>query len=265
MVGTQTIRPGIPIRNLCLFLDVEIVDSCFAEQRQPLPAALKRAVTHPGREPFYLRGRATSAMGLAVRQMLTCSLRGGLARLYLEAKVLEIAALRLAQLTEDDAATPKLRLTRRDVDQLDYARHILCARHHDPPTISELARAVGLNRTKLKAGFKRQFGSTIYGFVRSQRMQHAVTLLREGEYNVSEAAAMMARNRLILLPYRPDRKQERIGRTAEWPGRRMVQGRLWSQRGLTSRMPENRWKLVLRSAPDQRLTRNHNNLSFSTV
>ncbi|TVQ96994.1 MAG: AraC family transcriptional regulator [Spirochaetaceae bacterium] len=196
VVGTQTIRPGVPIRNLCLFLDVGVVDSCFAEEQRALPAALKQAITHPELEPYYQRGWATAAMGLAVRQMLTCSLTGGLARLYLEAKVLEIAALRLAQLIDDDGVPPPPRLTRLDRERLDHARFILWSRHQDPPTVSELAQLVGLNRTKLKVGFKSRFGTTVFGFIRTQRLQRAAALMQDGECNVSEAAAMVGYNSL---------------------------------------------------------------------
>ena len=192
VVGTQTIRPGVPIRQLCLFLDDNTIDSCFKDRRQALPAAVKRAFTHPDNEPFYLRGQATTAMGLALRQMLTCSLRGGLARMYLEAKVLEIAALRLAQLS-DEANTPKHpTLMRSDIDLLEDARAMLLERYADPPTLTELSQAVGINRTKLKAGFKDRFGTTVFGFIRSQRMQRALLLLSDGECNVGEAAARIS-------------------------------------------------------------------------
>ena len=125
-------------------------------------------------------------MGLALRQMLTCNLHGGVARLYLEAKVMETAALRLAQLGDGHDAGRHLRLMWSDIDRLEQARHILLSCYEDPPTITELSRAVGLNRTKLKAGFKDRFGTTIFGFIRAQRTQRALLLLRDRECNVSE-------------------------------------------------------------------------------
>ena len=150
-----------------------VTSSCFADRQQALPAALKRAFTHAESEPTFLRGQATTAMGLVLRQMLTCNLHGGVARLYLEAK-----------------------LMRSDIDRLEQARHILLSCYEDPPTITELSRAVGLNRTKLKAGFKDRFGTTIFGFIRAQRMRRALLLLRDRECNVSQAAATVGYNSL---------------------------------------------------------------------
>ena len=193
-VATQNIHPGLPVRQLAVYLDAQTIESCFEDRQQAPPAGLKRAFTHAEGEPFYLPGRATTAMGLALRQMLTCSLRGGIARLYLEAKVLEIAALRLAQLGEQ-AHTPKHpRLMRSDIDRLEEARAVLLARCTDPPTITELSHSVGLNRTKLKVGFKERFGTTVFGFVRQQRMQRALLLLCDGECNVYEAALAVGYN-----------------------------------------------------------------------
>lgn len=194
VVGTQTVRPGVPTSQLCLFLDIGTIESCFEDRRQALPATLKRAFTHAESEPFYVPGRATTAMGLAVRQMLTCGLRGGLARLYLEAKILEIAALRLAQLTDEGHRPRRHKLMRSDIDRLEEARAIVLARYADPPTITVLSQAVGLNRTKLKAGFKDRFGTTIFGFIRAQRMEHALLLLSDGECNVGEAAVTVGYN-----------------------------------------------------------------------
>ncbi|MGH6633270.1 MAG: helix-turn-helix domain-containing protein, partial [Sphingopyxis sp.] len=51
-----------------------------------------------------------------------------------------------------------------------------------------LARMVGVNQTKLKAGFREVFGVTIYDFIIQQRMRHASQLLLTSEYSVSEVA-----------------------------------------------------------------------------
>ena len=86
-------------------------------------------------------------MSLALRQMLTCNLHGGVARLYLEAKVMEITALRLAEWGDEHDARRHLRLMRSDIDRLEQARHILVSCYEDPPTITELSQIVGLNRS----------------------------------------------------------------------------------------------------------------------
>ncbi|TVQ34898.1 MAG: AraC family transcriptional regulator [Spirochaetaceae bacterium] len=194
VIGVQTVRPGTVTHEMCLLADPAVVDSCFADLRQQLPAILKGGFSKPTGEPFFLSGSTTAAIGLALRQMLTCGLRGGLARLYLEAKVIEIIAMRLAQVEAKESEVELKTLTSRDVAVLEEARHILLSYCTEPPTISELARLVGMNRTKLKAGFRRLFGTTVFGLVRSQRMQMALELMQEGVCNVTEAAHTVGYN-----------------------------------------------------------------------
>ena len=62
---------------------------------------------------------------------------------------------------------------------------------HHPPTISKLARRVGLNTTKLKKGFRYEFGTTIFAYSRRLRMLEAERLLRNTDMNVSEVAAVV--------------------------------------------------------------------------
>lgn len=58
-----------------------------------------------------------------------------------------------------------------------------------PPSLLELSRMVGLNDFKLKIGFKDHYGTTVFGYLRDMRMEHAMMLLLEGEANVTDAAA----------------------------------------------------------------------------
>ena len=194
VIGTQTIRPGQTAHELTLFVDPQVIVSYFADEEVGIHPALRQALSSPERQPLSLPGRTTAAMGLVVRQMLTCGLRGSLARMYLEAKVLELTALRLAALDGDEGVRRSYALMRSDVESLEEARRILGRRYCDPPTISELARSVGINTTKLKGGFKELFGMTVFGCVRSRRMQRALELLREGTCTVSEAADAVGYN-----------------------------------------------------------------------
>lgn len=76
----------------------------------------------------------------------------------------------------------------RDLDRFKEAREILIRELSSPPSMDELARMTGLNSFKLKIGFRELYGTTVYGFVRSERMNWSKNLLESGRYNVSEAA-----------------------------------------------------------------------------
>jgi AraC-like DNA-binding protein len=57
------------------------------------------------------------------------------------------------------------------------------------PTIRQVARAVGMNDTSLKRGFRAVFGETVFSFSVRCRMQQALTLLlREQRLSVARVA-----------------------------------------------------------------------------
>ncbi|MEY3038592.1 MAG: hypothetical protein RL143_1159, partial [Pseudomonadota bacterium] len=57
-----------------------------------------------------------------------------------------------------------------------------------PPTIHQLARALGLNEAKLMRDFKQLFGQTIFDFTQNIRMDAAKTLLETTSKSITEIA-----------------------------------------------------------------------------
>lgn len=76
-------------------------------------------------------------------------------------------------------------------DTIIQAREILLQRIGEPITIKELSRKVGTNECYLKKGFKEMFGTTIFEFYQSQRMEHAKYLLYEKGVSVTEVSALL--------------------------------------------------------------------------
>jgi AraC-like DNA-binding protein len=76
----------------------------------------------------------------------------------------------------------------RDVNSIYEARDYLTQHYRNPPKIPELARMVGLNQTKLKAGFREVTKLTIYSYITKCRMERAADLLLNGNYGIAEVA-----------------------------------------------------------------------------
>jgi AraC-like DNA-binding protein len=76
-------------------------------------------------------------------------------------------------------------------DTIARAREILIQHIGDPITIKELARKVATNECYLKKGFKEMFGTTIFEFYQSQRMEHAKYLLYEKSLSVTDVSALL--------------------------------------------------------------------------
>jgi AraC-like DNA-binding protein len=78
-----------------------------------------------------------------------------------------------------------------DRDKVFKARDVLLQHIGEPITIKQLSRKVAMNECYLKKGFKEMFGTTIFEFYQSQRMEHAKYLLYEKGMSVTEVSDML--------------------------------------------------------------------------
>jgi AraC family transcriptional regulator len=78
-----------------------------------------------------------------------------------------------------------------DREKIVRSREILLQHIGEPITIKELSRKVAINECYLKKGFKELFGTTIFDFYQSQRMEHARYLLYEKGLSVTEVSMML--------------------------------------------------------------------------
>ncbi|WEK37317.1 MAG: AraC family transcriptional regulator [Candidatus Pseudobacter hemicellulosilyticus] len=78
-----------------------------------------------------------------------------------------------------------------DREKIVRAREILLQHIGEPITIKELSRKVAINECYLKKGFKELFGTTVFDFYQSQRMEHARYLLYEKGLSVTEVSMML--------------------------------------------------------------------------
>jgi AraC-like DNA-binding protein len=78
-----------------------------------------------------------------------------------------------------------------DREKVVKAREILLQHIGEPITIKELSRKVAINECYLKKGFKELFGTTIFEFYQSQRMEHAKYLLYEKGLSVTEVSVLL--------------------------------------------------------------------------
>ena len=92
---------------------------------------------------------------------------------------------------EIDTVTCKFLANEADRDKVIKAREILIQHIGEPITIKELSRKVAINECYLKKGFKEMFGTTIFDFYQSQRMEHAKYLLYEKGMSVTDVALLL--------------------------------------------------------------------------
>lgn len=189
-VGTMYIKRGEGCHEFNLFLRPENVGYLLESEGLPGWEEALRLLEEGQRRPIIHTILWTPAIRVAVEQIRSCPYCGILREIYLEAKALELIALRLEQaLRWDSVGEREIILNARDRRILHEAREILESSMKDPPSIGELARMAGTNRTKLKTGFRQLFGVCVFEHLRHYRMQQALLLLRDFGMTVTEVAA----------------------------------------------------------------------------
>jgi AraC-like DNA-binding protein len=128
-------------------------------------------------------------IGKALKEISDYESLGNVANIYLDAKVREILALFLCR-TEQKGCTSCHCYSPKDNDMLNKAREIIEQEYLNPPSLHNLALMVGTNECKLKNGFKRLFGSTIFGYLYHYRMEMACKHLTDSDSSIQEIAIL---------------------------------------------------------------------------
>jgi len=122
-----------------------------------------------------------------LNQIMTCPYRGGLKRLYLEAKVLELIIPQIAPLNSLASTNPVL-FDKSDTDLIRETELLLRENLDNPPSLPELARHAGVNKNKLNQGFRKIFGTSVFDHLRILRLERARALLENEHKSVTEVA-----------------------------------------------------------------------------
>lgn len=132
----------------------------------------------------------TPRMYLAVNDVLACQLTGGVRRAFVFAKYLELVATIYQTMVEQVGKEQQLtiRLTAKDAERIAEAAQIVTQKLDQMDSLSDLAKKVGINRTKLVLGFRAVYGTSVEAYWRDRRLQKAHGLLSEEGLSVNEVA-----------------------------------------------------------------------------
>lgn len=180
-------QAGTRVLKVDIHIEPDVFETLVAEQIDGLPIALQQVLRDRDRFEYRQTDVITTAMQTVLHQIVHYPCQGITQKLYLESKVLELIALRLEQ-SMQDSSSPKSRTILRssDVDCIYQAKEILLKNWQHPPSLIDLARQVGLNDYKLKAGFREVFGTTVFGYLHLYRMEQAQRLLSQRQMSIRE-------------------------------------------------------------------------------
>ena len=118
--------------------------------------------------------------------------RGGLGYLYLDGKLLELLSIYLGEVLEMDILMGKnISMSRTEKTAIIEAKRIIDSQLAFAPSCEELSHLVHLSMTKLTRGFSLFYGMPIHQYIIEQRLIQAAQLLLEGDWNMSEVAAIV--------------------------------------------------------------------------
>ena len=177
-----------PVTWVSVHVEPELFCQWFGHKGE-LPTNLQPLIRKSNQKYYERYGKTTSAMQMALQQLLGCPYQGNTKRVYLESKVWELMALQVDQFLEiQTVETTSKILNAEDIERIHYASEILLKQLDQPPSLMELARMVGINDNKLKVGFKQVFETTVFGYLHDCRMERSRQMLAAGRLTVTEAA-----------------------------------------------------------------------------
>jgi len=130
---------------------------------------------------------------MVLEALLNHSYSDSLENIYINAQTQMLLLYSMECMTGDslDNFTSKFLANEADREKIRNAREILLQHISEPLTIKALSRKVAINECYLKKGFKEMYGTTIFDFFQSQRMEHAKYLLYEKGLSVTDVSSLL--------------------------------------------------------------------------
>lgn len=186
-----SLKAGTRFHSAGYGLDVQRIERLFdgmvPKVLSPLlDAEVSRTRTLAVRSDRRLRALAGGLFGYG--------LNGPLRRLVMEGAVIQLLAVQAAMAAAEPRPRPVRSFTTREREALHEARQRLLADMRAPPTLGELALAVGLSEKRLNTGFRLLFGGTVFEVLRNERLAHAHAVLQQEAVPLAEVARRVGYN-----------------------------------------------------------------------
>ena len=133
-------------------------------------------------------GAVDPAIHQVIDQIIHHRYTGDLQRLFLLSKSIELLVCCAESCEQAGKTQPQFLKSNADKEKILAARDLVNARVDCPPSLSEIARTIGLNEYKLKRGFKETFNTTVFGYLTAQRLHLARRYLLDTQKTAAEIA-----------------------------------------------------------------------------
>ena len=135
---------------------------------------------------YYAQEPVSPPIAVVLSQIINYNLHPTIKNLYLKGKIYDLIALYFNKNTDAEVEQWPFLIDEDNVKRIRKAKEIIISNMAEPPTLTELAKEIGLSLKRLKEGFKQIYGDSVYSFLFDYKMEHARKLLESGQYNVNE-------------------------------------------------------------------------------
>ncbi len=125
---------------------------------------------------------------IILTQLLTKQTNETLRPIFIKGKVFELLSYYFSSHTETETEHCPYIANEETVTKIKHAKQIIIEEMNNPPSLTVLAKQVGLNIKKLKTDFKEFYGFPVFTFLLNYKMELAKKLLQEQQLNVNEIA-----------------------------------------------------------------------------
>lgn len=186
----ETLQPGDRKTAVTLYCKPQFLSEVLELQGSDYDGLFRDFVRERPLNTVFARQALTADMAAAMHALLNSPFKGPLRRIQAETKAMDLVCNLLGQLDPRRLSEWKgeRRVSARERSRLQEVRERLERDYAHPPTHPQLARAAGMNQTKLASGFKALFGETILECCVRLRMERARFLLTEMGMSITEAS-----------------------------------------------------------------------------
>lgn len=166
----------------------------FAKAHKNENSITEKVVSFTHTQSFLKTSPVCQKTNIAIQQLLNHNYTDTRENIFINAQtqiILLYTTDNMLSNKEENLLQSKFLSVEEDRDKIINAREILLQHICEPITIKALSRKVAINECYLKKGFKEIFGTTIFDFYQSQRMEHAKFLLYNKHLSVTEVSSML--------------------------------------------------------------------------
>jgi len=182
--------PATPFCTIGISMEPWFIKRFSKETAGNLTREIEDVLTLPGKEDFFCCPVSmVPSIHVRLHELLGCPYSDARRPLFLAGKALDLMVSGFDQFNSDKGQAVSCFDPAADAgDFVHKARDIIISDIKNPPSLAELSRMLGVNRTTLTKCFSKVYGVTVFNFLRRYRLEQSRRLLQAGNQSVTQIA-----------------------------------------------------------------------------